>query len=445
MSRGPLLLGPHRAKLTGPGSAKLAQPPESALALAVTELAREAGAVGCLYVARSEARAERLARAARGFDADLQVVVLPAWDCLPYDRFSPSPAVMGRRIAALREMTQAAPPAGRLVLATVELVLQRLPSASLCTDAAFRLETGLPLSLDELRVYLIRAGYVLDDRVDEPGEAALRRTVDVFPGTDEQPFRVRLEDGVIAAIDRYDPVTQRTDASAGEAILYPASEVVLDEGCVRRFLRGEEEEAEEASAGGEPWTRRLLSGTRDEPRRVCALEHWLPLFCQRLHTVFELLPGAPLILDPEAGERRDAWFEQIAEAYRHRIAMMAASRTAQADQLPPLPPDRLYLDEAEWSRSLSGRRVVEIGENGGEAIDLGAAPVPRFVEGGDPSRALVRSVERGARRATGWFSRRRPTPSAAASPISSSAGSRPARSSWRAGETRRPWSPARSP
>lgn len=238
-----------------------------------------------------------------------------------------------------------------------------------------------------------------DDRVDEPGEAALRGTVDVFPGTDEQPLRVRLDDGVIAAIDRYDPVTQRTDASAGETILYPASEVVLDEGCIRRFLRGEEEEAEEASAGGEPWTRRLLSGTRDEPRRVCALEHCLPLFCQRRHTVFELLPGAPLILDPEAGERRDAWFEQIAEAYRHRIAMMAASRSAQADQLPPLPPDRLYLDEAEWSRNLHGRLVVEIGENGGEAIDLGTAPVPRFVEGSDPSRALVRYVE--ARRKEG--------------------------------------------
>ena len=69
-------------------------------------------------------------------------------------------------------------------------------------DARFRIDAGdAAVDLDELKVYLIRAGYVLDERVDEPGEAALRGTVDVFPGTDEQPFRLRLEDGVIA-VDR---------------------------------------------------------------------------------------------------------------------------------------------------------------------------------------------------------------------------------------------------
>ena len=106
MAGGPILLGPHRAKLAGPGYVKLAEPPESALALAVCELARDAGAAGCLYVARSEARAERLARAVSGFAPDIQVIVLPAWDCLPYDRFSPSPSIMARRIAALRDMTR---------------------------------------------------------------------------------------------------------------------------------------------------------------------------------------------------------------------------------------------------------------------------------------------------------------------------------------------------
>ena len=52
-------------------------------------------------------------------------------------------------------------------------------------------------------------------RVDEPGEAALRGTIDVFPGADEQPFRLRLDDGRVAVIDRYDPVTQRTESSPG--------------------------------------------------------------------------------------------------------------------------------------------------------------------------------------------------------------------------------------
>ncbi|MGZ9042778.1 MAG: CarD family transcriptional regulator, partial [Allosphingosinicella sp.] len=447
MASGPILLGPLRAKLAGPGYVRLAEPPESALALAVGELASDAAAAGCLYVARSEARAERLGRAVSGFAPEIQVIVLPAWDCLPYDRFSPSPSIMARRIGVLRDMARAAPPAGRLLLTTVESLLQRLPPASLCMDAHFGIAAGEPLSIDELKVYLIRAGYVLDERVDEPGEAALRGTIDVFPGADEQPFRLRLDNGRVAVIDRYDPVTQRTESSTGEAIIYPVSEVILDESQVRRFLQGDEEEGGEEESG-EQWTRRLLWGTGDEPRRVPALEHWLPLFHQRLSTVFELLSEAPIILDAEVGERRDAWFEQIADAYRHRVVMAVASGTGHAGHFPPLPADRLYLDPAEWSRSLRGRRVIELGGADGEsresgeeprepneergeadgelreprgergetvvqlgqteaqepepvvspgekeqALDLGATAVPRFADGGDPFRAFARHIE----------------------------------------------------
>ena len=118
---------------------------------------------------------------------------------------------MARRSAALGDIARPSPASGRLVLTPVESLLERVPPASLFTHAGFRIEAGMPLSLDDLRVYLLRAGYVLDERVDEAGEAALRGTIDVFPGAEEQPFRLRLEDGIVAVIDRYDPVTQRTD------------------------------------------------------------------------------------------------------------------------------------------------------------------------------------------------------------------------------------------
>src|SRR5512134_1249908 len=128
MTPEPCLFGSHR--FGEPAVVRLVEPPEGALALGVAEWAQAAGPAGCLFMARSEPRAERLASAVRGFASDLQVIVLPAWDCLPYDRFSPSPSVMARRIAALRHLTRPGP-AGRLLLTTVEAALQRLPPASL--------------------------------------------------------------------------------------------------------------------------------------------------------------------------------------------------------------------------------------------------------------------------------------------------------------------------
>ena len=53
------------------------------------------------------------AAAARFFAPTLDVVSLPAWDCLPYDRVSPNAAVSARRMATLARLASGDPPASR--------------------------------------------------------------------------------------------------------------------------------------------------------------------------------------------------------------------------------------------------------------------------------------------------------------------------------------------
>lgn len=60
-----------------PGRLRLTEPPEAALALALSEWAGSRGSAGLLFVARSEARAEQLASAARCFASNDQEVLLP--------------------------------------------------------------------------------------------------------------------------------------------------------------------------------------------------------------------------------------------------------------------------------------------------------------------------------------------------------------------------------
>src|SRR5437763_12575860 len=78
---------------------------EGLLAVRLLEWARQSGPQALLYIARSDTRAQRLARALRGLAPKQVVVVLPPWDCLPYDRAGPSREAMGRRIAALRQFS----------------------------------------------------------------------------------------------------------------------------------------------------------------------------------------------------------------------------------------------------------------------------------------------------------------------------------------------------
>ena len=66
--------------------------PEGADALAVADAARATNNL-VLHIARDGTRAAAMAQSLKFFAPDIPVIEYPAWDCLPYDRVSPSPAV----------------------------------------------------------------------------------------------------------------------------------------------------------------------------------------------------------------------------------------------------------------------------------------------------------------------------------------------------------------
>ena len=83
----------------------------------VADLAR-AAPVRTVFVAPDEAAMRAVAAAAEYFAPELEIVQFPAWDCLPYDRASPTLRIMAERIGALHRLQQK--PAGpQLVLTTV--------------------------------------------------------------------------------------------------------------------------------------------------------------------------------------------------------------------------------------------------------------------------------------------------------------------------------------
>jgi transcription-repair coupling factor (superfamily II helicase) len=258
----------------------LSAEPEGLLAARLVDRMIAAGPGGLLLVARGEARAARLHRAVRALaPAACGVVLLPGWDCLPYDRVSPSRAVMGRRMALPGALAAATGP--RLLVASAEAASQRLVRS----DAGLSLACGDAVDPVALRRRLLGLGYLFDERVDEPGEAAIHgEVVDVFPPAGSA-WRLRIEDGRIAALQRIDIVTQRSsDTDAPGITIGPASELVL------------------------PDDHPLLD------TRPPGLEHALPAFGASLAAPLALLPDAAVILDDGVPERLARRREDIAEA-----------------------------------------------------------------------------------------------------------------------------------
>src|ERR1700730_1945086 len=94
-------------------------------------------------------------------------------------------------------------------------------------------------------------------------------------------------------------------------------------------------------------------------RRYPGMEHWLPLYYERLETLFDYLPGAGISLDYQAEEVRGHRLEAIGDSYAARHNVTPSAR-AGAPIYRPIRPAQLYLDRGEWQAALHGRPVVPL-------------------------------------------------------------------------------------
>ena len=327
--------------------------PEGVDALVLAEAARARPGTPILHVARDEGRMTRLADGLAFFAPEAEVLRLPAWDCLPYDRVSPNGAVVSRRIDTLSRLATPTPDGGpRVVLTTVSAALQRLPPRVLFATARLAVARGDTLAFEDLTGFLAANGFQRAETVREPGEYAVRGgLIDVFPPGTEEPVRIDLFGEVVDDIRRFDALSQRTVAEVAAVTLRPVSEVLLDDAAIARFRTGYRELF--GTAGDDPLYEAISAG-----RRHVGFEHWLALFHDGLETLADYLPDAVLTLDYQCAEAVAARQEQITEYYETRRSFLPTegARAGEAGTVyKPVPPDRLYLTAAEWGALVAGR------------------------------------------------------------------------------------------
>jgi transcription-repair coupling factor (superfamily II helicase) len=163
-----------------------------------------------LVIAADEPRATALAAALRAMLPEAAILCLPESDDLPGDPAPASAGVAGVRVAVLRRLRTRGD--GRTILVTTAESVARKVARPEAYDAPPRvIEVGAPLDGEALAGELKPLGYFLDDRIDEPGEIAVRGgVIDIFPADSNLPVRIEIAEGAVTAISAFDPVSQRT-------------------------------------------------------------------------------------------------------------------------------------------------------------------------------------------------------------------------------------------
>jgi transcription-repair coupling factor (superfamily II helicase) len=261
-----------------------------AYALAVAALALKAQGQMLTVVVANASDGQRLLDEIPWFaDGKLACHLLPDWETLPYDAFSPHQDLVSERLATLHEIRN-----GQcdvlMVPATTALV--RLAPPSFLAAYTFFFRQGERLDEARLKAQLTLAGYTHVSQVMSPGEYSVRGgLIDLFPMGSVLPYRLDLFGDEIESIRTFDADTQRSLYPVREVRLLPGREFPMDE-AARTGFRGRWRERFEGDPSRSPIYRDIGNGIA-----AAGIEYYLPLFFDTTSTLLDYLPdGASLAL-----------------------------------------------------------------------------------------------------------------------------------------------------
>ena len=344
-------------------------------ALALAEFARRAAAQKRMVavVSADPLSAQRLAEEIPWFAPDLRVALLPDWETLPYDQFSPHQDLVSERLATLYRVSRRE---CDVIVVAATSALYRLAPPSYLAAFTFFLTQGETLDVEALRSQLALAGYSHVTQVVSPGEFSVRGgLIDLFPMGSALPYRIDLLDSDIETIKTFDVDTQRTLYPVANIRLLPAREFPLDDGGRTRF-RSRFREVFEGDPSKSPLYKDISNGVVPG-----GIEYYLPLFFESTATLADYLPASAIVaLHGDVRNAIDHFWQDTESRYR----LLRGDKAR-----PLLPPTELFLPGDEFNGAIKGLARIEMRTQGvGPTQPVPSVQVDRRAE--DPLAALKR-------------------------------------------------------
>ncbi|WP_416048248.1 transcription-repair coupling factor [Cupriavidus basilensis] len=345
----PLVKAGQRYTVSGlPGSA-------DALALAAYASQHRERVPMLAVVCANAVDAQRLAEEIPWFAPGLRVRLLPDWETLPYDSFSPHQDLVSERLATLHDIQ-----GGQcdIMLVPAQTALYRLAPPAFLAAYTFFFKQGEKLDEAALKAQFTLAGYEHVSAVMRPGEYSVRGgLIDLFPMGSPLPYRIDLFGNEIETIRAFDPDTQRSLYPVKEVRLLPGREFPLDD-AARTAFRGRWRELFEGDPSKSTIYKDIGNGVPS-----AGIEYYLPLFFESSATVFDYLPANSQLAF--AGDVPDAIRRFWADTTQ-RYNFMRHDR-----ERPLLPPAALFLSEEQFFTSAKPlARLVLQGTATGDTVPL---------------------------------------------------------------------------
>ena len=176
-----------------------------------------------LVVTYDESRAKEIYEDFRCFQDS--VWLYPSRDLLFYTADIHGNLLTKQRIQVLKHLIE---DDGGVVVTTLDGLMDHLLPLSAIKEQILTVREGESINVEQWKRHLVTLGYERMAQVDGMGQFSIRGgIIDVFPLTEELPFRIELWDDEVDSIRTFDLESQRSVEQVDHAVLYPASEQVL--------------------------------------------------------------------------------------------------------------------------------------------------------------------------------------------------------------------------
>jgi transcription-repair coupling factor (superfamily II helicase) len=176
---------------------------------------------------------------------DKEVFLYPAKDVIFYSANIHGNAIVRERLRVIRRILEKK---DTTIIVTLDGGMDRLLPLKLMEDRIITINMSTVIHLQEFSSDLTRLGYERQAQVEAPGDFSVRGgIVDIFPLTEEVPYRIDLWGDGIDSIRTFDISSQRSIENVEQLVLYPAAEIIPEESRMRAGLKKLEEEEKQYS------------------------------------------------------------------------------------------------------------------------------------------------------------------------------------------------------
>ena len=180
---------------------------------------------------------------------DREICFYPAKDIMFFSADLHGNAIVRDRLKTIQRLLERDDKAKKplTVVLSLEAGMDRILPLDFVRENLVTIRQQDQVDLQKLSRHLAHLGYEKTGQVEGPGQFAVRGGIlDIFPLTEECPYRIEFWDDEVDTIRSFDVASQRSIEPVEELVIYPAAEIILDEKTraagMKRLMKEKEEQ-----------------------------------------------------------------------------------------------------------------------------------------------------------------------------------------------------------